>query len=176
MGADWYEPFTIYGCEFVIPPDANYRKFVNKAYDLQSFVMEPFEIRGVLESFHSRMEGDIDDNRELDEMATVVIGFEPTINLEKMIELRDKLLVYIKDNVVFEGFDIVRNPKFYCGIEWHPGVDDNDDSDEDSEDDEEEEQESEDNQDQEDEEEEDEEEESEEDKQHTLQKGLNKIY
>jgi hypothetical protein len=135
MGADWYNPFIIFGCEFVIPPEISYRKFIKKVLPLKDF-MTTFSIRGILTSFHSRMEGDIDDNKDLDELAYVVIGFEPSGDFEKMIELRTKLLNFVTDNPIFEEFEIVKVAKYYCGIEWNPcsdsGSDSGSDSDSDS--------------------------------------------
>lgn len=120
MGADWYYPFIIFGCEFIIPPEISYRKFIKKLLPLKEFTT--FDIHGILPSFHSRMEMDInmDDNKDLDELAYIVIGFEPNTNFDKMIELRSMLLDFLTNNSLLKDFEIVKEPKYYCGIEWHP--------------------------------------------------------
>lgn len=128
MGADWYASIIIYGYEFDIPPDRTYRKFIRDVYQLQGLLEEPFVINGVLEEFHSRMEGDVDDNKDLDDMAKVIIGFNPT-SLESAVELGKALANYIIDNPIFEGYDIVGDAKFHSGIEWCPEPDDDDTSD-----------------------------------------------
>lgn len=134
MGADWYEPFIIYGCEFDIPADTRYRKFLQELLELNDIIEKPFKITGMLSSFHSRMEGS--DNTDMDDSAVIVIGFTPDNNLEKTMEVGKKLYEYIIDNPIFMGFDIVGSPKFHCGIEWNHEPDE--DSDEDDEFDEEE--------------------------------------
>ena len=140
MGADWYGPFIIYGFEFDIPADTRYRKFLQELLELNDIIEKPFEITGILSSFHSRMEGS--DNIDLDDSAVIVIGFKPDNNLEKTMELGSKLSEYIIDNPIFMGFDIVGLPKFHCGIEWnHEPDEESEDEDEEGEEDEEEEEE-----------------------------------
>jgi len=135
MGADWYEPYIIYGYIIGVPENKSYRKFIIKLNDLNTLVENPFSINGLLPSFHSRMEGR--DNNDLDDFAVIVIGFKPSDNLEENVELGKKLAEYVKDTPILSGFIISQKPKFYTGIVWdYDGFVDSDEEDEDEDEDE----------------------------------------
>jgi hypothetical protein len=135
MGADWYEPYIIYGYIIGVPENKSYRKFIIKLNDLNTLVENPFSINGLLPTFHSRMEGR--DNNDLDDYAVIVIGFTPSDNLEENVELGKKLAEYVKDTPILSGFVISEKPKFYTGIVWdYDGFVDSDEEDDDEDDDE----------------------------------------
>jgi len=135
MGADWYEPYIIYGYIIGVPENKSYRKFIIKLNDLNTLVENPFSINGLLPSFHSRME--YGNNDDLDDFAVIVIGFTPSNNLEENVELGKKLAEYVKDTPILSGFVISEKPKFYTGIVWdYDGFVDSDEEDDDEDDDE----------------------------------------
>lgn len=116
MGCDWYNPITYYGMMIRIPDKENYRKYVNMVYMIRPFIDTPFEIVSLLSSFHSRMEGG--DNKDMDDLSTLVVGFKPSNNLEETIRLAERLSMYVKETIVFEGLDIMNEGKFFTGIKW----------------------------------------------------------
>jgi hypothetical protein len=153
MGADWYTCLTFYGYEIKVPNGITYGNFVNELISINEFIQEPYKITGLLQEFHSRMEYASDQElRELDDGATILIGFQPRSNLDDLIHSINELKEYITDNHYLMGLELSENPKFYSGIEWfnryYEYVSDKDeDSDEDSDEEDEEEEEEEDNED-----------------------------
>jgi hypothetical protein len=115
MGADWYAPFTIYGYEIQVQDGDDLTKFIYDTYQIE--LPKEFEIRNILSEFHSRMEGS--DNEELNELSTLIIGFEPDKDLEKTIELSKKLENYLYEFNQLHGFVLNEFPEFYTGIEWY---------------------------------------------------------
>jgi hypothetical protein len=120
MGGDWYDIVTYYGIVIDVPGGEDYRKFVSKAYKLQPFIQEGFEIVSLLSRFHSRMEGD--DCKDLDGLAVLFIGFKPSSNLDDLAKRAVELGMYVKDNIVFEGYDIMDGGQFFSGIKWDEDV------------------------------------------------------
>ena len=142
MGADWYHPFTIFGYLLVVPQGTTYSKFVNIIWGLNGALKEPFEIVGILNSFHSRMEGcGPRDIEEFNDNAIIVLGFRPSDDLAKTLALGQELAEYIIDNPILDGIDIAKNAGFYTGIDWtqHIEVEDDSSDEEDDEDEDEEE-------------------------------------
>jgi hypothetical protein len=121
MGADWYYCFSFFGYNIQVPQGITYRKFVKKLCGPGSIVKEPFMITALLPEFHSRMEG-ADELSYLDHCANIVIGFYPSGDLNKMVELNKDLSEYITDNPLFEGITISSTPEFYSGINWFDNV------------------------------------------------------
>jgi hypothetical protein len=109
-------PVVYYGMAIDVPGGENYRRFVSNAYKIQPFLDEPFKIVSLLPRFHSRMEGD--DCLELDDTAVLFIGFVPPNNLEESARLGAKLDMYVRDNPVLEGYDVVGCGQLLCGIMW----------------------------------------------------------
>ena len=145
MGADWYTCLTFYGYKIKLPEGIPYKKFVNKVNEINEFLQEPYQITGLLESFHSRME--YASETELDEMnsgATILIGFKPDNKLDMFTHFVNDLKEYVTDNHYFMGLEIDETPDFYSGIEWFTNIyyeyessDEDDDEDDDVEDDDE---------------------------------------
>lgn len=132
MGCDWYNIITYYGLRINVPRGEDYRKFVSHAYKLQAFLDEGFEIVSLLTKFHSNM---YDDCKDLDSLAVLFVGFKPSNNLEDMARRGADLEIYVKDNIVFEGYDVMSGGKFFSGIKWDEDVwglveDDDDEDDE----------------------------------------------
>ncbi len=137
MGGDWYNIITYYGLVIDIPGGENYRKFVSKAYRLQAFIEEGFEIISLLPRFHSRME--YDQGEELDSLGVLFIGFKVSNNLDELAKRAAELEIYVKDNIVFEGYDVISGGQFFSGIKWDEdqwGMIEDDEDDEDDGDDE----------------------------------------
>ena len=81
MSIAWYNTFTFFGYEIIIPENTTYRKFCKGLYGINS-IITPFEITGILSDFHNQL--DSSDKEELtcfDEQAYLVIGFKPSNNL-----------------------------------------------------------------------------------------------
>jgi hypothetical protein len=137
MGADWYHPFTIFGYLLVVPQGTTYAKFVNTIWGLNGALKEPFEIVGILNSFHSRMEGcGPHDIEEFNDNAIIVLGFRPSNDIQKTLALGQELAEYIIDNPILDGIDIAKNAGFYTGIDWtlHIELEEESDDEEDEED------------------------------------------
>lgn len=117
MGADWYEPYIIFGYEITVPAGKSYRKFITQMRDLNTLIESPFTIDGILTNFHSRMEGG--NCKELDDYAVVVVGFQPLNDLEATLTLAKRLADYVKETTLLDGFTISSKPKFYTGIAWN---------------------------------------------------------
>jgi hypothetical protein len=128
MGADWYYPEIWYGFIFVPPVTQSLRSFLSSVYALREFVGSPFEIKCVLDSFHSRMEFDEHGNRELDQLATVIFGFKPSNNLDQTMTWARELEEYIQ-NPMFMGLEFQPEARFITGIEWLSEVEDTEESD-----------------------------------------------
>lgn len=153
MGADWYTSLTFYGYRIKVPDDMKYKKFVNTVNEINEFLQNPYEITGLLESFHSRMESMSEWDQEcLDDQAVILIGFKPDDELDTFIHNVNELKEYITDNHYLMGLELEETPKFYSGIEWFTNMyyeyessdDEDDEEDEDEEDEDEEEEEDED--------------------------------
>lgn len=117
MGADWYYPQTWYGYSFIIPSKTSYASFMASVSPLCDFLPAPFQIVGVLESFHSRMEMDCSG---LDDMAVVILAFPPNKDLTQMAAWAKDLAEYVQDSPVLMGLDLHPEPRFFSGIEWSP--------------------------------------------------------
>lgn len=138
MGCEWYDIVTYYGLVIDVPGGEDYRKFVSRAYKLQAFLDEGFEIVSLLTKFHSNM---YDDCKELDGLAVLCVGFKPSNNLEDLARRGAELEMYVKDNIVFEGYDVISGGKFFSGIKWDEdvwGLIEDDEEDEEDEEDEDE--------------------------------------
>ena len=119
MGADWYTCFSFFGYKIKVPNDITYKKFVNQLNEINEFLQQPYEITGVLNSFHSRMESASEYDLEyLDKNATVLIGFKPNDNVDIFIHNVNELKEYIADNHYLMGLELEETPTFYSGIEW----------------------------------------------------------
>jgi len=116
MSCEWYKPSVYYGMVIGVPVGENYRRFVSNVYKLQPFLDESFRVVSLLPKFHSRMEGD--ECEELDDTAVLLIGFVPSNDLEENAMLGAKLGMYVRDNPVLEGYDVVGCGQFFCGILW----------------------------------------------------------
>lgn len=116
MSCEWYTSVVYYGMTIDVPGGENYRRFVSNAYKIQPFIDEPFRIVSLLPKFHSRMEGD--ECEELDDTAVLLIGFVPPNDLEETDRLGAKLDMYVRDNPVLEGYDVVGCGQFFSGILW----------------------------------------------------------
>ena len=115
MGADWYVTSVLYGYAFKIPKGSTYHQILHSAFR-QHKLEPPFEVVGLLSEFHSRMECDSDDNQDLDEQATVVVGFCPDDDFDKskvlLAKLNEEILPLFKDYAMYDL------PGFHTGIEW----------------------------------------------------------
>jgi hypothetical protein len=116
MGADWYYPEVWYGYKFIPPVTQSIRSFLCNVYALREFIETPFEIKCLLDSFHSRMEFDERGNRELDELACVIVGFKPSNDLDKTMTWARELAEYIQ-SPIFMGLEFRPEPGFVTGIE-----------------------------------------------------------
>lgn len=139
MGADWYTCLTYYGYSIKVPDSINYRKFVNDLMKINEFLQEPYKITGILQSFHSRMEYASDSElSEMDDYATIIVGFKPSSKLEDFTHEVNELKDYVTDNHYFMGLEIAETAAFYSGIEWfdryYEYVSSDDDSEEDEDD------------------------------------------
>jgi hypothetical protein len=128
MGADWYYPEIWYGYTFVSPTTQSYRSFLSSIYPLREFVAAPFQIKSLLGSFHSRMEFDESGGRELDGLATAMIGFQPSNNLEQTLVWAKELADYVQ-SPIFMGLEFHSEPGFVTGIEWRSEIEDLEESD-----------------------------------------------
>ena len=84
---------------------------------LCDFLPAPFQIVGILESFHSRMEMDCSG---LDDMAIVILAFSPSKDLAQTSSWGKDLAEYVQESPVLMGFDLHPEPRFFTGIEWFP--------------------------------------------------------
>jgi len=125
MGADWYYPYIVYGYAFDLMAHSSFRTSARILYRLNSFLPSPFLITGILGSLHSRMEfTNDDDNREMDKYASVIVGFHAEADLEKMVQLRKDLAEFVQDNPIFTGFTLHPESRFFTGITWPSGLED----------------------------------------------------
>jgi len=120
MGADWYEPDIFYGFKIIIPKNKNYRTFAKQLLKKKIPFNKPFDIRGFLPSFHSRMEGG--DNSDLDDYAVLVIGFNPPNDLTLLLDYANKLNEEIKEKLNF--VKLAAKSAFYTGIDWSSSIED----------------------------------------------------
>lgn len=119
MGADWYTCLTYFGYGIKVPDGMTYRKFVNKVNEINEFLQKPYEITGLLESFHSRMESMSEWEQEsLDEAAIILIGFKPPADLTMLTHNINELKEYVTDNPLLMGLELSETPRFWSGIEW----------------------------------------------------------
>jgi hypothetical protein len=117
MGADWYYPQTWYGYSFLIPSKTSYASFMALVNPLCDFLPAPYSIVGILESFHSRMEMDV---QGMDDMAIVILAFPPSKDLTQTTVWAKELAEYVQDSPVLLGLDLAPEPRFFTGIEWEP--------------------------------------------------------
>jgi hypothetical protein len=141
MGADWYTCLTYFGYCIKVPDGMTYKKFVNKVNEINEFLQKPYEITGLLESFHSRMESMSEWEQEsFDAGAVILIGFKPQDNLDMFTHSVNELKEYITDNHYLMGLELSETPRFWSGIEWFTNMyyeyESSDDEDDDEEDDE----------------------------------------
>ena len=120
MGAEWYYPQTWYGYSFLIPSKTSYASFMASVNPLCDFLPAPYSIVGILESFHSRMEMDV---QGMDDMAIVVLAFPPNKDLSQTTVWAKELAEYVQDCPVLLGLDLVSEPRFFTGIKWEPTED-----------------------------------------------------
>jgi hypothetical protein len=136
MSISWYNTFTFFGYEIIIPENTTYRKFCKELYGINSIVEPPFEITGILSDFHNQLDSsDTEELTQFDEQAYLVIGFKPQNDMEEMLRLSIQLSEYVIDNPLLEGINFSIKPRFFSGIDWFETLDDdsdNDDSDDDS--------------------------------------------
>jgi hypothetical protein len=92
-------------------------------YALREFIEAPFEIKCLLDSFHSRMEFDERGNRELDKLACVIVGFKPSNDLDKTMTWSRELAEYIQ-NPMFMDLEFRPEAGFVTGIKWLSEVED----------------------------------------------------
>ncbi len=123
MGADWYYPEVWYGYQFIPPVTQSFRSFLCNVYALREFIEAPFEIKCLLDSFHSRMEFDERGNRELDKLACVIVGFKPSNDLDKTMTWARELAEYIQ-NPMFMDLEFRPEAGFVTGIKWLSEVED----------------------------------------------------
>jgi hypothetical protein len=84
---------------------------------LCDFLPAPYSIVGILESFHSRMEMDV---QGMDDMAIVILAFPPSKDLTQITVWAKELAEYVQDSPVLLGLDLAPEPRFFTGIEWEP--------------------------------------------------------
>lgn len=116
MGADWYFISTYYGYVIRLPADVSFRRFLAKLDKRNASLPSPFEFGAVLEEFHSRMEGA--DDHEMDDMATVFLGFTPSNDLEEFVKTAKDLERFVKDNTDLSDLEIQPKAKFISGHNW----------------------------------------------------------
>ena len=189
MGADWYTCLSFFGYEVEIPKYTNYAKLYNDWVGLNDVLEEPFKFTGILQEFHSRMEGMTqEEQEEFNEQAHLVIGFYLTNDFKEMAKLADRLSEYITEMRPLKELSLSKTPKIYSGIEWISHIeaddyesdrdddytDEDEEDDEDDEDDEEQDDDDEDDEEEEEEEDEEEEEEEEEEEDEEEDKGEDK--
>ena len=129
MSISWYNTFTFFGYEIIIPENTTYRKFCKGLYGINS-IISPFEITGILSDFHNQL--DSSDPEELvcfDEQSYLVIGFKPPNNLDELLKLSKELSDYVIDNPFLESLTYSVKPRFFSGIEWFETLDDESDDD-----------------------------------------------
>ena len=107
---------SIFGSELTVPPDVS----IHMIYDLNQLIEEPFRIYNICTGVEEDDTDDTDETVEAD--VKVIIGFIPSNDLDKLVDYSKKLLVYMEDNPILQGFDI-STPQFHSGIE----CDDDDD-------------------------------------------------
>ena len=123
MGADWYTPEIWYGYSFVL--SSSFRSLAKQLHDIRAFVSAPFDIVGLLTTFHSRMECVSDsDLQDLDNYAVFILGFKPDNDLEKTLTHGKELAEYIQNNPILMGFTLDSKPSFFTGIDWPNGFKD----------------------------------------------------
>ena len=106
---------SIFGSELTIPPDVS----VHMIYDLNQLIEEPFRIYNICTGVEE------DDTDEAN--VKVIIGFIPSNDLDKLVDCSKKLLVYMEDNPILQGFDI-SIPQFHSGIECDEDEEDEDEN------------------------------------------------
>lgn len=105
---------SIFGSELTVPPDVS----LHMIYDLNQLIEEPFRIYNICTGV---------EEDETDEVnVKVIIGFIPSNDLDKLVDYSKKLLVYMEDNPILQGFDISM-PQFHSGIECDEDDEDEDD-------------------------------------------------
>lgn len=108
---------SIFGSELTVPPDVS----LHMIYDLNQLIEEPFRIYNICTGVEE------DDTDEADAVnVKVIIGFIPSNDLDKLVDYSKKLLVYMEDNPILQGFDISM-PQFHSGIECDEDEEDEDD-------------------------------------------------
>ena len=110
----------MYGYEFTYSDKYRYcASYINRIYELNA-VLEGtrFEIDTLLPEFHSRMECDHNNNRDLDEKAVIIIGFQPKGDLVETAALAKELETLVTTDERFKKFLLKEKPDFYCGIQW----------------------------------------------------------
>ena len=107
---------SIFGSELTVPPDVS----IHMIYDLNQLIEEPFRIYNICIGVEE------DDTVEADTVnVKVIIGFIPSNDLDKLVDYSKKLLVYMEDNPILQGFDI-STPQFHSGIECDEDEDEED--------------------------------------------------
>ena len=103
---------SIFGSELTVPPDVS----VHMIYDLNQLIEEPFRIYNICTGVE---EDDTDETDETDETVEadavnvkVIIGFIPSNDLDKLVDYSKKLLVYMEDNPILQGF-VISTPQFH---------------------------------------------------------------
>ena len=115
MGADWYSPFILFGSAISIPSGKTFASFLYKLLSLS--LEKPFQIRGMLSQFHSRMEGMSEEDYEsMSESAEIVIGFMPSndmmVNCDRIATLKELMSSAPLNKYSFSV------PTFRTGISW----------------------------------------------------------
>lgn len=119
---------SIFGSELTVPPDVS----IHMIYDLNQLIEEPFRIYNICTGVEEDNTDETDETVEADAVnVKVIIGFIPSNDLDKLVDYSKKLLVYMEDNPILQGFDI-STPQFHSGIECDEDDDEEDNVDDDT--------------------------------------------
>ena len=122
MGGNQYTSETMYGYEIFVPKGMSYNKFACKMHNLHNKVVKSlsngrFQITSLLECviLDRCGEAEPDDN---DDRSTLLIGFQPSGDLLKTMQLATSLAAFIKETPELKDLQLSDKPYFHSGVNW----------------------------------------------------------
>ena len=121
MGGDEYTSETMYGYEIFVPKGMTYNKFACKLHDLNKIVKSRsdgyFHITSLLECVLLSRCGEAkpEDN---DDRSTLLIGFVPSGDLLKTMQLATSLATFINETPELKDLQLSNKPYFHSGVDW----------------------------------------------------------
>ena len=134
MGGDEYTSETMYGYKIIVPHGMSYNKFACKMHNLHNKVVKPrsngrFHITILLECVLLSRCGEAEP-QDNDDRSTLLIGFQPSGDLLKTMQLATSLDAFIKETPELKDLQLSDKPYFHSGVNWFDRVYEEDSDDE----------------------------------------------